>query len=63
MIILDRKVVPVAEIITHPDYDPLMNDIALLKLAESVNLDIYSPACLPDQNADFIGKNGWAYGQ
>ena len=65
MNILSRKVVPVAEIITHPSYNPAtsQNDIALLKLGESVDLAAYSPACLPAQGADFAGKNGWVYGQ
>merc|ERR1712013_461950 len=37
-------------------------DIALFKLAESVDLDVWSPACLPDQGADYTGQNGWVYG-
>ena len=60
-----RKVVRLAEIITHPQYNDFtsQNDIALLKLAESVDLNIYSPACLPTQGTDFTGQKGWVYGQ
>ena len=46
-----RKNVKIAEIIIHESYNPSgsENDIALLKLAESIDLDTWSPACLPDQ--------------
>merc|ERR1712222_226774 len=42
--------------IVHEDYNnPLgtSNGIALLKLAESVDLDVYTPACLADLVADY----------
>ena len=39
------------------------NDIALLKLAEKVDLNLYSPACLPTPNTDFTGKTGSVYGE
>ena len=57
--------VRIADIITHPQYNTRtsQNDIALLKLAESVDLNIYSPACLPAQGTDFTGQKGWVYGQ
>ena len=60
-----RKVLKVSEVINHPSYNPSTseNDIALLKLAESVDLNTYSPACLPAQGADFTGQKGWVYGQ
>jgi len=38
------------------------NDIALLKLSEDVDLDIYTPACLPPSGADYTGQNGRVYG-
>lgn len=59
-----RKNVKIAEIIIHESYNPSgsANDIALLKLAESIDLDTWSPACLPDQGADYTGKKGWVYG-
>ena len=38
------------------------NDIALLKLAEDVDLNTYTPACLPTSGADYTGQNGRVYG-
>ena len=52
--------------IVHENYEsPLRysNDIALLKLAEKVDLNIYTPACLPALNTDFTGKTGSVYGE
>ena len=51
--------------IVHEEYNnPLgtSNDIALLKLAESVDLDVYTPACLADLGSDYTGQNGRVYG-
>ena len=39
------------------------HDIALLKLAESVDLKTYTPACLPKSGADYTGQNGKVYGE
>ena len=50
----------------HEDYNnpnQLSNDIALLKLAESVDLNMYTPACMAAKDADFTGKNGRVYGK
>jgi len=60
----NRKVLTIAEIVLHPSYnfDTSENDIALLKISESVDLDAWSPACLPTSGADFTGQNGWVYG-
>merc|ERR1711899_663209 len=38
------------------------NDIALLKLAEDVDLNTYTPACLAASGADYTGQNGRVYG-
>ena len=38
------------------------NDIALLKLAEDIDLTTYTPACLPTAGADYTGQNGRVYG-
>merc|ERR1712116_86169 len=38
------------------------NDIALLKLAEDVDLNTYTPACLAALGADYTGQNGRVYG-
>ena len=50
----------------HEDYNnpnQLSNDIALLKLAESVDLNMYTPACMAAKDADYTGKNGRVYGK
>ena len=39
------------------------NDIALLKLAEKVDLNIHTPACLPALDTDYTGKTGSVYGE
>ena len=52
--------------VVHEDYQspqPYSNDIALLKLAESVDLDTYTPACLANTDADYTGQNGRVYGR
>jgi len=65
----NRKVLRIEEIVFHPSYFPdypcwsnQSFDIALLKISESVDLDAWSPACLPTPGADFTGQNGWLYG-
>merc|ERR1711970_1441889 len=35
---------------------------ALLKLAEDVDMDIHTPACLAQIGADYTGQNGRVYG-
>ena len=54
----------VAEIINHPQYNPTNsdNDIALLKLAEPVDINIYTPACLARAGDSFVGEMAWVYG-
>ena len=49
----------------HPNYSSatLNNDIAMLKLAQAVDLGTYIPACLPDTTADFTGKAAKVYGE
>jgi hypothetical protein len=43
--------------ISHPNYvtTGVDYDIALLKLAESVDLGVHTPACLPAATDDFTG--------
>ena len=53
--------------IVHESYEPFSNlytrnDIALLKLAEDIDLTTYTPACLPTSGADYTGQNGRVYG-
>merc|ERR1719244_18493 len=59
-----KKNIAVEKMIWHPQYDRVTveNDIALLKLSESVDLNVYSPACMPTSDADFTGKSAWVYG-
>merc|ERR1712038_176762 len=59
----NRKEVSVTSIV-HPSYNPSTtnNDIALLKLSESVDLSIYTPACLPASSADYVGQSAKVYG-
>jgi len=51
--------------IVHESYESpkaSSNDIALLKLAEDIDLTTYTPACLPTSGADYTGQNGRVYG-
>ena len=61
-----RKDVKVEKIIPHEDFNSpkeLSNDIALLKLAEHIDLNVLTPACLPALDTDFTGKTGSVYGE
>ena len=60
-----RKIVPVIDIVNHPDFlrPTFENDLALLRLYESVDLMTFTPVCLPEVGADFTGRKGWVYGQ
>ena len=51
--------------ISHPDHNSttFTNDIALLKLAEDVDLSVHTPACLPKSGKDFTGQMGSVYGE
>jgi len=62
--LIPRKSVKVSRIITHENYNAENsdNDVALLKLAEPVDLDIYTPACVAQTGDTFIGQNAWVYG-
>merc|ERR1712042_310983 len=64
--ILPRKVVKVSKYIKHPNWDTGSGtfdaDIALLKLAEKVDLNTYTPACMANTGDDFVGKTAWVYG-
>jgi len=59
-----RKEVKVAKIINHPQYNCFneRNDIALLKLAEEIDLTSYTPACLSVSGTDYTGQVGLAIG-
>ena len=52
--------------IVHEKYNGFSQDgydIALLKLAESVDLTVYTPACLPKSGADYTDKTGKVCGE
>jgi len=61
---IPRKLVTVTQIINHASYDATSSnyDIALLKLSEKVDLNVYTPACLAKSADNFEGKNAWVYG-
>ena len=63
--VIPRKTVLVSKIITHENYDADSsdNDVALLKLAEPVDLTVYTPACVAQTGDNFVGKNAWVYGE
>ena len=62
---LPRKVVSVEKIFLHQNYDKrsFNNDIALVKLAESVDLSVYVPACMAEVDQDFTGDTARVYGK
>ena len=58
----------VTSFIKHENFNRttlLDNDIALIELAEEVDLTIYTPACLAkaSDTTTFDGKNATAYGE
>ena len=61
---IPRKVLEVSKIINHASFvaSTVDYDISLLKLSEEVDLNIYTPACLPETTDNFEGKKAWAYG-
>ena len=64
---LPEMTIDLASYTNHENYNDnsYENDIAIIELAEEVDLAIYTPACLA-KTADtttFDGKNAWAYGE
>ena len=65
--ILERKEIAVKQAIIHEEYNQTSsdNDIAVLELAEEVDLAVYTPACMAKTTDDttFDDKKAWAYGE
>lgn len=59
---IPRKEVKVTQVIPHGIPLDMENDIALLKLSEKIDLNTYTPVCVPKSGDDFTGKTGWTYG-
>ena len=60
-----HKVINVESIHIHPSYDQDIaadNDIAMLRLSETVDLNIYTPVCLPKAGL-FAGQKAWIVGE
>ncbi|CAG4964493.1 unnamed protein product [Colias eurytheme] len=47
---------PVSQVLQHPDFNRYTydNDIAVLRLAEPLPDSLYRPACLPDEDDDYL---------
>ena len=63
---LTEMTIDVTKYTNHENYNEttIDNDIALIELAEEVDLTTYTPACLAktSDTATFDGKNATAYG-
>ena len=64
---LPEMTIDLASYTNHENFNRtnLVNDIALIELAEEVDLTTYTPACLAktSDTATFDGKNATAYGE
>ena len=73
-----RKRIKVRKVIVHENFTTSGNDIALLQLGKKnspsltqvcpfpedrVDLSVFSPVCLTSNSADFIGQDGFVYGE
>ena len=64
---LPEMTIDLASYTNHENFNYISydNDIAIIELAEEVDLAIYTPACLAktSDTATFDGQNAWAYGK
>ena len=73
-----RKRTKVRKVIVHENFTTSGNDIALLQLGKKnsssltqvcpfpedrVDLSVFSPVCLPSNSANFIGQDGFVFGE
>ena len=57
-------VVTISNIIIHPPNNgSFINNIALIKLTEEVDLNIYTPSCIAEASDNFEGQRAWVYGE
>ena len=61
--IIPRLELKVSKIIPHAAFASPVNDIALLKLSTAVDLNTYTPVCLPNTGNDFTSKIAFVYGE
>eukprot|EP00091_Calanus_sinicus_P019908 TRINITY_DN5192_c0_g1_i1.p2 TRINITY_DN5192_c0_g1~~TRINITY_DN5192_c0_g1_i1.p2 ORF type:complete len:134 (+),score=25.61 TRINITY_DN5192_c0_g1_i1:415-816(+) len=59
-----RIVIGVNQIVKHENYNYVTSDydIALIKLKGKVDLNVYTPVCLPASGDIFVGRRAWVYG-
>ena len=64
---LPEMTIDLASYTNHENFNYISydNDIAIIELAEEVDLAIYTPACLAktSDTTTFDGQNAWAYGE
>jgi len=61
---LTEKTIDVTKYTNHESFTMPTNDIVVIELAEEVDLNVYTPACLAKTSdaTTFDGKNAWIYG-
>ena len=62
---LTEKTIDVTKYTNHESFTMPTNDIVVIELAEEVDLNVYTPACLAKTSdaTTFDGKNAWIYGE
>ena len=62
---LTEMTIDVTSHFNHESYSFPDNDITIIELAEAVDLNTYTPACMAktSDTTTFDGKNAWVYGE
>ena len=64
---LTEKTIDVTKYTNHEEFNKRTkrHDIVVIELAEEVDLNVYTPACLAKTSdaTTFDGKNAWIYGE